>query len=269
VELAVDAQNVYWTQLSSEASIMQMPKHGGTPVAIASGQDYEFGIVVDAEYVYFSDSLGAIKRVPIGGGSLTTLATLNANVEYFLAVNATTLFIAGDQIASIPKGGGDLTVLAPAQPQTAGVIIDDTNIYWTAQSNSGSVNLMPLKGGIVTILASNLIDPCGPVVGGSTVFFSLIGEGELLSVPIAGGPITTLVASAPAPIPGAYDSGNVFWSTSEPSGSVLELNLASGQTRTIGAGFDFPGGIAVDATNVYWTVEGGLGGGGGVMTAPK
>jgi hypothetical protein len=267
-QLAVDAQNLYWTQSSSAGSIMQMPKGGGPAIAIASDQYYGFGIEVDAEYVYFSDSLGAIKRVPIGGGTVTTLATLQSNVEYWLAVNATTLFVAGDEIASIPKGGGEVTLLASTQYDTYGMTIDDANIYWTAESNGGSVNAMPLGGGTVTVLASNLVDPVGCAVGGSSVFFALISEGELQSVPIAGGTITTLVQSAPAPIPALYDLGNLYWSTSEPTGSIFASNVASGETRPIAGSFFYPGNIVVDATNAYWTVEGG-GGMGGVMTAPK
>jgi hypothetical protein len=265
LSLAVDAQNLYWTTGSSAGPVMQMPKGGGTPTAIATAQYYPFGVVVDSSHVYFSDSLGAIKRVPIGGGNVTTLATLNGNVIYSLAVNATTLFIGGDELAAIPKDGGSVTVLAPKQYQTWGMTIDGANVYWAAESGSGSVNVMPLGGGAVTSLVSNVVDPQGAVVGGSTVFFSLLGAGKLQSVPVAGGPVTTLVPSAPAPVPEVYDSGNLYWFTSEPTGSILELNVASGQTRTIATGLNYPAHIVVDTTNVYWTVEFD----GTVMTAPK
>ncbi len=173
-----------------------------------------------------------------------------------------------DEIASIPKGGGEVTVLAPTQYRSYGVTIDDANICWAAEGNSGSVKAMPLGGAAVTALASNLIDPLGAVVGGSSVFFSLISEGELQSVPIAGGTVTTLVPNAPAPIPVLYDLGNVYWITSEPTGSIFALDVASGEIRTIAGGFFYPGNVVVDATDAYWTVEGN-GGMGAVMTAPK
>jgi hypothetical protein len=156
-------------------------------------------------------------------------------------------------------------VTRPHQYQTWGMSIDDTNVYWTAESGGGSVNVLPLGGGAVTTLVSNANDPQGGVVGGSTVFFGLLGDGNLESVPIAGGVVTTLVASAPSPAPEVYDSGNLYWFTSEAMGSIFELNVASGQSRTIAVGLYYPGDIVVDATNVYWTVMFG----GTVMTAPK
>ena len=264
--IAVDNSNVYWTTLSSSGVVMQMPKAGGAaPLALATNQYDPFGIVVDGTYAYWSDSLGAIKRVPIGGGTVTTLATLNGNVGYSLAVNSTTLFVGGDELVAMPKGGGTVDVLATDQGQTWGMAIDETNVYWSAESGNGSVNYLPLGGGAVTPLVSNVNDPSGIDVDATHVYFTLLSEGKIESVPIAGGHVTEIVTDTPTPLVLRVDSGRLYWASSTPTGAILETDLTSGTNSTIATGLDYPAGVALDASNIYWTVAFA----GTIMTASK
>src|SRR5208337_3066676 len=73
--LTVDGTYLYWTDYDG-GTIWRMPKTGGTPAALTSGQLAPTGIGVDATSVYwttFGD--GTLHRAPLGGGAPETLGT--------------------------------------------------------------------------------------------------------------------------------------------------------------------------------------------------
>jgi len=54
---------------------------GGTPTALASGQDYPWRVAVDGSNVYWANYFGpaSVMEVPIAGGIPTALATGESN----------------------------------------------------------------------------------------------------------------------------------------------------------------------------------------------
>jgi hypothetical protein len=104
--VTVDATNIYWTTWNN---VMQAPLTGkGGPITLASGLYGTGAIQVDATSVYFlieEGGTGGVYKVPIGGGSLIPLATMQSDPNG-LAVNSTRVFWAnfGDgTIRSVPK----------------------------------------------------------------------------------------------------------------------------------------------------------------------
>jgi hypothetical protein len=63
VMVAIDATSIYWTD---KQAIMKLDKNGGTPIALASGQNNALAIAVDASNVYWSTAVqnGSILKTP-------------------------------------------------------------------------------------------------------------------------------------------------------------------------------------------------------------
>src|SRR5262249_34290605 len=135
---------------------------GGAPTVLTSGTNGYTSIALDATDVYFTRTDGVLGRVPIGGGAVTPLRTL--------------------------------------EPTPESVAVDDTNFYWV-RSSLNAVMSQPKSGGAPTELASPALlgQPVNPLVRlegltvrGSDLRFMVrtlppLRGGELDSVPVNGG----------------------------------------------------------------------------------
>ena len=62
------------------------------------------------------------------GGPIADIA-IDGGYVYFTVSGGT----GGGTVGRVSKDGGAPTVLATGQPQPAGIVVDDTSIYWTCQ----------------------------------------------------------------------------------------------------------------------------------------
>jgi hypothetical protein len=169
IGITLDPANVYWTGSNpslpaTRGTIMKMPLGGGTPITLASGQAGPWGIAVDHQSVYWvntdsasdywvnNDSsccpsttsptpLAAILRMPIDGGTPTTLASGPGTPA--IAVDSESVYWATtNALVKVPVGGGKVTTIAPNQRLSVAIAVDTTSVYWLNRgSNSieGSV----------------------------------------------------------------------------------------------------------------------------------
>jgi hypothetical protein len=112
--------------------LMSVPASGG-PVTILVPPDPSYDVAtlaVDCVNVYYTTTAGTLARIPVGGGTPTTLAT-GAGAALQLAVDADHVYFFGpDGLAAVPIGGGSVTTLAPGS-SPAGIAVDAHDVYWT------------------------------------------------------------------------------------------------------------------------------------------
>jgi hypothetical protein len=167
--LAADATNVYWFDLMAK-TIYMVPSGGGTAVASVSTTSAPFltaaggylfwgdtgiyqaqiggtsnhiatttsvvtGLAVDGTSVYWTDG-DAVAKVPIGGGTVTTLAM--AQKPKLAATDAAYVYyVENGTLKKVPTVGGAVVPLAPCA--AAGLAVDATHVYWT-DTTAGTVN---------------------------------------------------------------------------------------------------------------------------------
>ena len=235
---------------------MQMPLAGGTPITLAVGYSTlaseltsANSIAVNSANVYFVHS-----------GTEASCGTCNS--------------FENGALLSVPIGGGTVTTLASGQYAPVGVVVDSTNVYWTNSNNlgsMGSVMQVPKSGGTPVILASGQEGPWAIAVDATSVYwtsYESVGS-ALYKVPIGGGTIVPLMplSLTQALFAGvAIDGTNAYVTNmgtpcffsdnaacGDVSGALLEVPLAGGPITILGTSMPSPSSIAVNATNIFWT----------------
>ena len=125
--------------------MLKAPLTGAGPVTLASvaGGNGLGPVVVDSTSVYYSSYgfgstvEGAVMKVPIAGGTVTTLAS-GLGEAISIAVDSSNVYW-GDyyenNIVKIPTGGGAMTTLVSKMSVPEQIAVDSTSLYWT---NAGS-----------------------------------------------------------------------------------------------------------------------------------
>jgi hypothetical protein len=147
--LAIDADFVYWTN----PGISRVSKNGGTSTTLTTSSGT--GIAVDSNNVYWSEYGvgGAVKKIPLTGGSAVTLAP--ADFVISIAVDSTSVYYSdGGLIKKVGIDSGTVTSLTSEHHGVYTLAIDSTHVYWIESLDWGAaLKKVSKQGGTVTKLA--------------------------------------------------------------------------------------------------------------------
>lgn len=257
--LAIDSASVYWLGSNGDrVRVDTVPLGGGATTRLTEGLYITGPLAVDATSLYLAQ-FGpdpALVRLPLGGGSLATMAPLATSSGSLdvgsLAVDATNAYWSQPStgsVMSVPLAGGAPLTLATAQANPGPVTLDSANLYWAnggqwafptmpPGSDEGSIVKLPLAGGAPITLASG-ISPCGLATDGTSVYFTDFSKGavngQVLKVPVAGGIPSTIATPGKAPLvcPIAVDATSVYWGGVTTFDPFYGTVLGGGLMRTM------------------------------------
>jgi hypothetical protein len=182
--------------------------------------------VIDETSVYWAnDSLGtngAVAKVPLGGGRVTTLVSHQFNPLAIAVHDGYVYWVAGTgdpTLFRIPARGGAIDVVAYGVA-TDTLFVDEHDVYY-ADGILGGVYRVALDGGASTTLAMDegafhLVSD-----GARGVWYDMAGNIE--SVSLDGGQVSTVVSDA-SPLALAVGGGAILWS-SPRGGDDLDTSI--------------------------------------------
>jgi hypothetical protein len=234
-------------------------------VTLASAQA-AYAIAVDTTSVYWSDqgaATASVKKVPIGGGALSLLASGQTSPGAIVVDSASVYWTTDDgNVVSVPIDGGTPTTLASGQAGAGAIALDTTSVYWTTEQTcgqhcpvTGAIMTLPLGGGTPMTVASAPGPPNGIALNATDVYWTTL-DGTLLNVPVAGGTPNTLAVGLNEFGAVAIDSTSVYW-TLNAGPDVMKMPLGGGTPTTLATGQRDIWALAVDGTSVYWTTNQG------------
>ncbi len=254
---------------------------------VASTQPSPRELKAAGGYLYWSESgANVIKRVPVGGGTITGLApkVINPSPAVFVGSdvlwmdqggNGTPCGVARSVNRTNPAGVTQQLALESscATQYSTDFVADGTNTYWIASTQSPDtyqIRAMPLNGGPITTLATASNPVVNLKANGTAVFWqertTLNMTGWIRSVPAAGGSVTTVVDGfLRATDDFAVDANAVYFAQtvsivgSPQTISLMAQPLAGGSLVTLARDISQPIVLASDGTTLVWADTVGLG----------
>lgn len=231
---------------------------------LATGQLTPLDIAVDSTYVYwstFDKTMGTIAKVPIGGGNVTTLASLQGGprgIALDTTTNPTTVYWVNfyeGTVKKISSAGGAITTLATGQTVAMSLAVTSTTVFWTTAA--GTVAKCPVGGGATILLDNSSQGGAGAInVSGSNVYWvgnaKVTNNTMVLKQPLAGGSTTQIYGgSVLGMMDMAMDLNNIY--LAEGNSNQILSTGANGGAVTMVASANDPFGIALNGASLYWT----------------
>jgi len=268
--IAVDAQNVYWTTLTSTGTVMECAVGGcgNAPTTLVDGRPDPFIIALDATNVYWTQfgAGGAVAACAITGcNDVPTLFDAPSTFgQGALVVQSGKVFWSDATTSSIYACSATAcnespTVLASNQGYVAGVAADAQNVYWV-QFDGGNIVSCAIGGcpGVPTSIVTGLTEPLWLVVDATNVYWSTF-SGVVATCPLSGCTTPQVLAQTGGNWVGlALDDQFVYMSdNADATISKCAKTGCNGAPTVLASGQAGPRDVAVDATSVYWANETG------------
>jgi hypothetical protein len=283
--LAVDAQNVYWTD-ADLGVVMMADIATGTQSMLASGQVAPQGLVLPVvgdlragSILWVEPTAGNVDTLDLGNpGSVQVYASGQASPSA-VAPGVNSIYWANQgtppqpgtlmslSVASFPGNvlgsignTGDRLIVAP---NTADILV------YTTVNTLQSFQTDPIANPIQLVPSGNI---AGLAADATFAYWTDAGMGTVARIPIAGGTPAVLASQQAMPADVTVDLLYVYWinqGASAGAGAVMKAALANGSDAPVvlASGQVTPRSLFALGNNVYWIS--GAKGQGAVKTVPK
>jgi hypothetical protein len=260
-------ETVQWDSCNDPCTCPQAVPLCAAATRLFDMQCAAFALAVDASEVYWTTSEGTW-WAPKAGGAATAL--LPHGVIDFEVDGGDLYFIAGSELARMPRDGGAPTVLATGlvDPMVLAVGLTHVFVACGGGGNSGTttgyVAVVPKIGGSSVVLANNLLAWPRSIAVDATHVYVAIRDGDLadgpdgsiVSVPQEGG-APTVLASGVSVTDIGVDASDVYFA-SEVDYSVRKVSIAGGAPVWLGSYHHKPTSLALGGGRVYWSTYSGV-----------
>ena len=190
--LALDRFNLYWSWSFSgdlehpqptESKLFSLPKSGGAPTVLLSGNGTGNAMAVDTAGLFF-EAQGSLQVLEPGAGQAKKLADLPAPYPWLgtIALDETDAYLGGHGgVMRVSKQGGTPSLIANVEGISLGIALDATHVYFT-DTEKGTVVKVPKGGGAAETLASGQARPVSVAVDDTTVYWANINDHTIMKV---------------------------------------------------------------------------------------
>jgi hypothetical protein len=234
--IALDSTSVYWQDWANDL-VMKAPLDGGAPTTLATAAG---PVAVSGSNIYWIQDVSLV-GMPTAGGVTTTLASVTSSAPVLaMFANGSRVCWIGDDVQDVPIGGGTITTVAQdvywGRNLVTDLAVDATSAYWLYVGNAGTaVMKAPLTGGTEVTMATRMPSnqPASIAVDARNAYWTESGigpsaSGTILSVPVGGGTPTTLAIQQPGPNGIAVDATSVYWANAgfgydQAGGTIVKI----------------------------------------------
>lgn len=279
--IAIDDEHVYFAD-RDEGTLRRMPKAGGTPVAIATGQSGISFVAADpgtTGFVYFTRDTadGTVAKVNKAGSTVTTLA--QAPNAWELAIDQTHVYyttrgnplpndmLSDGTLQRVNKTGGAAQRLAATSGTPGSIALDDDSIYFTDKDAKTVNRLSKTAPQMPVVLAPYQPGPDGIALDGDNIFWGCF-EGDTVMRLAKEETQPVVLATFQGNPNGITAGGNFAYYSTYRGGTVSRVSADGGEPLVLAA-VNAPIRLALDESYVYFTGSGEEMGAHGVYRVPR
>lgn len=241
-------------------SVLRVPTCGGEPSVVWSEANtglFGQGMAVDGGEVFWSQAVkdgggvlvgAAVFRAPITGGARTLVGSFSSPWAPYsgLRVVGDTVYAASlVEVVSVPRGGGDATVVYDGAVQW-GTVVKDGRLYLTGEDR---LLALTLPAGAPQELAQLPAPVAGAFDVDETHAYVAAGD-DLWKIPLAGGPPTSLAKATAMGYAVAGPEDVYAFANGDSGRVVLRVPKAGGAAETL-AEVGPAGAMTLDGADLY------------------
>jgi Domain of unknown function (DUF5050) len=247
---------VYWSNAGTNTIGRANLDGTAANESFIGGAHSPFGIAVNGQYVYWSNSNGTIGRANLDGSGANQSFITGAHSAGGIAVNGQYIYWANGSSNTIGRAnlngtGVNQSFITGASVPT-NVAVNSQYIYWSNDDYPSNISIARanLSG---TGVNENFIEGAGAeqiALNSQYIYWADFQAGEIRRANLSGTGSTGLVATAGAPAGVAVDGSYVYWDNSfAGSGGTIGRAALNGSdpNQSFISGPDVPGNIAVDS----------------------